>query len=397
MYREIFFGKIHIYYVHRGGVYSANTNVLLKAWKGAVRDMAIWNPWHGCHKISPGCRNCYVYRRDGTFGKDSSIVSRTGAFDLPLKRNRQKEYKLTAEDNPVYTCMTSDFFIEEADGWRPEIWKMIRERKDLHFEIITKRIHRFMDCIPPDWGDGYENVTICSTCEDQERADQRLPVLLSAPIRHREIIHEPMLGEIHIEKYLASGKIEHVTCGGESGENARLLEYAWVLSVREQCVSAGVPFYFKQTGALFRKDGKVYHIPRKDQISQARKAGINFLPQEGLEELFQRLSKSSFRSGFHLKEEDREYVREKGMETMERHARDFIAKRLAPAEIPNDGKQTPMKGHPVFLAQHATGTCCRGCLKKWHRIQPGTELTKEQQDYVVRVLMEWIRREMGKK
>ena len=80
--------------------------------------MAIWNPWHGCHKISPGCRNCYVYRRDGTFGKDSSIVSRTGAFDLPLKRNRQKEYKLTAEDNPVYTCMTSDFFIEEADGWR---------------------------------------------------------------------------------------------------------------------------------------------------------------------------------------------------------------------------------------------------------------------------------------
>ena len=250
MYREIFFGKIHIYYVHRGGVYSANTNVLLKAWKGAVRDMAIWNPWHGCHKISPGCRNCYVYRRDGTFGKDSSIVSRTGAFDLPLKRKRQKEYKLTAEDNPVYTCMTSDFFIEEADGWRPEIWKMIRERKDLHFEIITKRIHRFMDCIPPDWGDGYENVTICSTCEDQERADKRLPVLLSAPIRHREIIHEPMLGEIHIEKYLASGKIEHVTCGGESGEmpgcwsmpgscrygsSAFRQECLFILSRREPC------------------------------------------------------------------------------------------------------------------------------------------------------------------
>ena len=238
--------------------------------------MAIWNPWHGCRKVSPGCRNCYVYRRDAEFGKDSSIVTKTSTFDLPLKRDRRKAYKLQPEDGPVYTCMTSDFFIREADEWRPEIWKMIRAREDLNFVIITKRIERFMECIPPDWGQGYENVTVCCTCENQEMADRRLPVFLEMPVRHKETIHEPMLGEIHIEKYLASGQIEHVTCGGESGDGARLLDYNWVLSVREQCIAAGVSFYFKQTGAVFQKDGKIYRIARKDQMTQARKAGIDY-------------------------------------------------------------------------------------------------------------------------
>ena len=153
--------------------------------------MAIWNPWHGCRKVSPGCRNCYVYRRDAEFGKDSSIVTKTSTFDLPLKRDRRKAYKLQPEDGPVYTCMTSDFFIREADEWRPEIWKMIRAREDLHFVIITKRIERFMECIPPDWGRGYENVTVCCTCENQEMADRRLPVFLEMPVRHKETIHEP--------------------------------------------------------------------------------------------------------------------------------------------------------------------------------------------------------------
>ena len=116
--------------------------------------MAIWNPWHGCKKISPGCYNCYVYRRDAEFGKDSSIITKTSSFDLPLKKSRKKEYKLQPDGEPVYTCMTSDFFIKEADSWRPEAWRMIKYRSDLDFVIITKRIDRFMDCIPEDWGDG---------------------------------------------------------------------------------------------------------------------------------------------------------------------------------------------------------------------------------------------------
>ena len=116
--------------------------------------MALWNPWHGCKKLSPGCTNCYVYRRDESIGKDASIVTKTGNYNLPLKRNRQGEFKLTSEEDVVFTCMTSDFFLDEADEWRPGCWDMIRERKDLHFFIITKRIDRFENCMPPDWGDG---------------------------------------------------------------------------------------------------------------------------------------------------------------------------------------------------------------------------------------------------
>lgn len=106
------------------------------------------------------------------------------------------------------------------------------------------------------------------------------------------------------------------------------------------------------------------------------------------------LSKSNFRSKFHLKSKDIEYIKEKGIDKINEHAYDFISKRLAPKIIPNDGKQTPMRCHPVFIAQHATATCCRGCLYKWHRIPAGIELNKEQIDYIVNVIMTWINKEI---
>lgn len=113
--------------------------------------------------------------------------------------------------------------------------------------------------------------------------------------------------------------------------------------------------------------------------------------------LFEHLSKSDFRSRFHLKQKDLDYISEKGLDTIRKHAADFVAKRLAPAIIPNDGKQTPMRGHPVFIAQHATGCCCRGCFYKWHHIPPGRPLTTEEQAYAVSVLMTWIEKEMTRK
>ena len=116
--------------------------------------------------------------------------------------------------------------------------------------------------------------------------------------------------------------------------------------------------------------------------------------KRNLEDLFERLSQSKFRSGFHLKEKDKKYVLDKGGDKIREHAKDFVSQRLAPAVIPNDGKQTPMKGHPIFIAQHATACCCRGCLEKWHHFPRGKELTEEQQDYVVDVLMEWVGRQM---
>lgn len=369
--------------------------------------MSIWNPWHGCYKISPGCANCYVYRRDESIGKDASIVTKTGDYNLPLKKNRLGQYKLTAEDGVVFTCMTSDFFLADADEWRQGCWDMIRERRDLQFHIITKRIDRFAQCIPPDWGEGWDHVTICATCDNQDRTDYRLPILLNLPIKHREVICEPMLGEINMEKYLGTGLIEHVTCGGESRNNARPCDFRWIQEVRRECIRCGVSFTFKQTGAVFIKDGKVYHLDRKLQMPQAKKSGYSYIPDMGMAErivyqlperrtLFERLRKSDFRNRFHLSDREKVYIAEKGMETIRSHARDFVSKRMSAENPENGGKQTPMKGHPVFIAQHATACCCRGCLEKWHHIPAGKVLNQEEQSYIVDVLMEWIAGECGR-
>lgn len=111
-------------------------------------------------------------------------------------------------------------------------------------------------------------------------------------------------------------------------------------------------------------------------------------------DLFERIKRSKFRMRFVLRDADRKYIQEKGLDTVRCHAEDFVKKRLAPAHPKNDGKQTPMRGapngHPVFLAQHATATCCRGCLEKWHGIPQGRELTQAEQEYVVDVLMKWF-------
>ena len=116
--------------------------------------------------------------------------------------------------------------------------------------------------------------------------------------------------------------------------------------------------------------------------------------EEFINNQLQALSKSKFRSSFNLKEKDKEYIKEKGLDKIKEHAYDFITKRLAPKDIPNDGKQTPMKGHPVFIAEHATATCCRGCLYKWHKIRKGKDLSEKEIKYVVDIIMEWINRQM---
>lgn len=113
------------------------------------------------------------------------------------------------------------------------------------------------------------------------------------------------------------------------------------------------------------------------------------------DEIFDRLSKSDFRKKFKLNPKDRLYLEQKGFDTIRSHAVDFIEKRIAPADIPNDGKQTPMRGHPVFTAQHATATCCRGCINKWHKFPKDVQLTKEQQKYLVDLIMEWIKRQVN--
>ena len=237
--------------------------------------MPLWNPWHGCHKLSAGCVNCYVYRTDGKHGIDSSVVVKTKSFGLPVQKKRDGSYKIGAGEM-VYTCFSSDFFVEDADEWRGEAWEMIRSRPDLRFLMITKRIDRLQAVVPDDWGEGYDNVTICCTMENQERADYRLPIYRAAPVKHKIIVCEPLLSAVDLSPYLGAW-VEQVIVGGESGREARTYHYDWVLGIRRQCVEHGISFRFRQTGARLLKDGQLYRIRRQFQHSQAQKAGIDYL------------------------------------------------------------------------------------------------------------------------
>lgn len=240
--------------------------------------LLLWNPWHGCIKYSEGCKNCYVYRIDKLAGRQSNVIHRNADFDMPVKRTRGGEYKVRSGDT-VYTCLSSDFFLEEADIWRREAWSIIAARPDVNFVIITKRILRFYEKLPEDWESGYDNVTVACTCENQIRADERLPFFLELPIKHKMIICEPLLERVELLPYLEGGGIESVIAGGESGDFnvARPLDYDWILGIRDACIMTGTSFTFKQTGANFVKNGKLYQIERKDQHTQAKKAKINVL------------------------------------------------------------------------------------------------------------------------
>lgn len=235
-----------------------------------------WNLWHGCDKKSEGCKNCYVYSRDGKYALDASKAYKTKAFYYPVERDRKGNYKIPY-GSTVYTCFTSDFFLDKADEWRDEAWDIIRERADLNFFIITKRIERLADCTPSDWGDGWDNVTVCCTCENQKRADERLPIYLAAPVKHKIIVCEPLLEEIDLSKYL-NGTIEQVTVGGESGSCARECSFDWVLKIRQQCINSNTQFHFHQTGSNFVKDGKHYKIDKNLHHSQAKAANIDYPP-----------------------------------------------------------------------------------------------------------------------
>lgn len=235
--------------------------------------MAMWNPWRGCHKYSEGCKYCYIHKGDAKREVNTDEIVRLDGFYAPIEKKINGDYKIKPAQK-VFLCFSSDFLLPDADKWRSECWQMIKERSDLHFLFLTKRIERFMNCVPDDWGDGYDNVTVGCTVENQIRADERLSIFNDLPIKHKNIICQPMISPINLEKYLNG--IELVVVGGESDKNARPLNYAWVLDVRSQCVSANVSFEFRQCGTHFVKDGKEYVLQVRDLCAQARKANIDF-------------------------------------------------------------------------------------------------------------------------
>ena len=233
--------------------------------------MALWNPWRGCHRVSEGCRYCFIHEGDKKRKQETGLVVQTPNFYAPVKKVKG-EYKMKSGQT-VFVCFSSDFFIKEADEWREECWQMIKERSDLHFTFLTKRIERFLECIPADWGDGYENVTIGVSVENQQAADKRLPIFSHLPIKHKNIICQPLIGSIKLGDYLDFA--EMVVTGGEYHTDARPLDYEWILSLREECLEKQVDFEFRQCGTHFIKEDKTFKLSYRQLFSQAKKADIN--------------------------------------------------------------------------------------------------------------------------
>lgn len=216
----------------------------------------IWNPWHGCRKCSEGCAHCYMYYLDGLRGQDGSDIRRTKAdFDKPVQKDRTGAFRIRSGET-LRVCMTSDFFLEEADAWRDEAWEMMRQRPDVVFFLLTKRPERVKECLPRDWGEGWRNIFFNVTCENQKRADERIPLLLELPFFHKGIMCAPFIGPVSIGKYLDTGQIERVVCGGENYDGCRPCDFGWVQALRAECVAHDVSFTFIETGSLFVKDGR---------------------------------------------------------------------------------------------------------------------------------------------
>ena len=210
-----------------------------------------------------------MYFLDSLRDKNGAEIYKTKAgFNYPLSKYRNGQYKVKSGEM-LRVCMTSDFFLEEADAWRDDAWDIIIKRPAVNFFLLTKRPERVAKHLPSDWGDGWENVMFNVTCENQSRADERIPILLKLPFQHKGIMCAPFIGSVSIKQYLASGQIEQVLCDGENYSGARPCHYEWVKSLHDECFAYQVTFVFCGTGRRFVKDGKTYYLEGSVQSEQA--------------------------------------------------------------------------------------------------------------------------------
>jgi protein gp37 len=242
---------------------------------GVLQAGYTFNPWIGCTKVSPACAHCYAEMLMDTrygrveWGKGKSR-SRTSVanWKLPFKWN--KKTKESGTRAKVFCASLADIFDAEVDpAWRHDFWALIRATPDLDWLSLTKRPENMPTMVPEDWGQGYPNVWLGTSVEDQYYADLRIPWLTAVPAVVHFLSVEPMLGPIEFKNLHG---IEWVIVGGESGPGSRPMKKAWVLEIHDQVVAAGVALFFKQWGnfneagenvgkmnAGHLLDGEVYH------------------------------------------------------------------------------------------------------------------------------------------
>lgn len=205
---------------------------------------ATWNPWQGCKKVSPGCKNCYMFRAKKRYGQKPDIVvrSKRTTFYSPLNWEKPRL---------IFTCSWSDWFLSEADEWRDEGWEIIRQSPNHIFQILTKRPERIEENLPGDWKDGWENVWLGVSIESQDYIS-RIDSIRYVPAKLRFVSAEPLLGPIEFKNL--SG-IDWVITGGESGPGYRLTDLQWVRLIRDKCQMQGIKFYHKQNGGTKKING----------------------------------------------------------------------------------------------------------------------------------------------
>jgi len=204
-----------------------------------------WNPWQGCLKVSPGCKQCYMYRDKKRYGQDPMAVvrSKPGTFRKPL------QWKDPAK---VFTCSWSDFFIEQADNWIDDAWDIIRQTPHLTYQILTKRPENIKDRLPEDWGNGWDNVWLGVSVESTDYI-YRIVFLEDIPSKTKFVSYEPALEYVDFTAY--SPTLDWVISGGESGYSPRPASLEWFRQVRDDCVKNDVAFFHKQHGGNRKING----------------------------------------------------------------------------------------------------------------------------------------------
>lgn len=202
-----------------------------------------WNPWRGCTRVSPGCAHCYMFTAQERYGRDPNIVTRTKTWGEAPRWQKDAAAKGIIER--IFTCSWSDWFHEDADAWRDEAWALVKACPNLHFQILTKRDDRIADHLPADWGEGYPNVWLGVSIEN-DRHTYRADRLRAIPAAVRFISAEPLLGPL---PSLDMTGIHWIIVGGESGPGYRPMDTEWAIDLRDRAKRAGVAFFFKQSAA----------------------------------------------------------------------------------------------------------------------------------------------------